>query len=77
MMSSARQEAEPEPPVVAKTETPAPVAAPPAADPQIAAMQSQVSAGCWVPLGRFLWVSPVRASPGGWSCVPVGPRGFP
>jgi len=51
MKSSARQEAEPEPPVVAKTETPAPVAAPPAADPQIAAMQSQVSAGCWVPLG--------------------------
>lgn len=36
-------EAEPEPPVVAKTETPAPVAAPPAADPQIAAMQSQVT----------------------------------
>ena len=60
MKSSARQEAEPEPPVVAKTETPAPVAAPPAADPQIAAMQSQVSAGCWVPLG----LPP----------VPLGPR---
>lgn len=36
-------EAEPEPPVVTKTEAPAPVAAPPAADAQIAAMQSQVT----------------------------------
>ena len=43
MTSSACQEAEPEPLVAAKTEAPAPVARPPVADAQIAAMQSQVS----------------------------------